>query len=159
MPDRRFSVDAMQFRFRLMAGLVLLVFGTLFGRLIDLQVVHGDAYREKAEDNRIRDEVLRAHRGQLLDRYGRVLADNAPSFHLILDPQHRSLRKDRDRLVRVVEEIAPLIGRSAQEILETVDETRRTGRPPLTLARALDFRTRSLLEERMETLPGVEVRA
>ncbi len=105
MAGRRFSFDVLLGRFRILMILPALVFGGIFIRLIALQVVRGEEYRQQAEENRIRPEILRAHRGRLLDRQGRVLADNAPSFQLSLDPRDRAFRRDHAAMEEAVQEL------------------------------------------------------
>lgn len=55
---------------------VFLAFGLLFIRLISLQIISGNRYRVLAEENRVRKVKLPAPRGKILDRNGRVLAEN-----------------------------------------------------------------------------------
>jgi penicillin-binding protein 2 len=156
--DRRHGTEFRQGRFRALAAVALLLFGAITVRLFELQVLRGTWYREQAEENRIRPEVLRAHRGRLLDVQGRVLADNAPSFHLVFDPRDRVFRRNRPALRSVVEELARILERDPAALQAQVDQARRAGLPPLALARGLDFATLSMLEERMEHLPGAEAR-
>jgi penicillin-binding protein 2 len=49
-----------------------------------VQVSEGAAYRELADHNRLRRAPLLAPRGLILDRRGRVLVENAPSYSLLL---------------------------------------------------------------------------
>jgi penicillin-binding protein 2 len=56
----------------------------LLGRLVLLQVVRYEEYTLRAEGNRSRIEVKPAPRGLILDRNGRVLAENRPSYQLEL---------------------------------------------------------------------------
>ncbi len=49
-----------------------------------LQIGHHKMYAEMAERNRIRNLPAIAPRGRILDRYGRVLADNFPAFSVLL---------------------------------------------------------------------------
>ena len=49
-----------------------------------LQIGHHRLYAEMAERNRIRNLPVIAPRGRILDRYGRVLADNFPAFSVLL---------------------------------------------------------------------------
>jgi penicillin-binding protein 2 len=62
----------------------LLVVAVLLGiaRLIDLQIIQGEYFRELAEGNRIRRIPIRAPRGQILDRNGKALARNVPVYKL-----------------------------------------------------------------------------
>lgn len=59
-----------------------------------LQVLKGREYQAKAETNRIRTVPIAAPRGPLLDRQGRVLVENRPSFNIVLTPEHS---EDLDR--------------------------------------------------------------
>jgi penicillin-binding protein 2 len=71
------------------AFLFLLVFaslGLLHLRLVDLQLVHGAQWRDLAENNRLRRLPLPGPRGWVYDRRGEVLAENVPSWELLLFP-------------------------------------------------------------------------
>jgi penicillin-binding protein 2 len=61
-----------------------------------LQVVRGRYFRERAENNRRRDVTIAAPRGVLLDRNGRVLVENRPSFNVVVNPEGAG---DLDRTV------------------------------------------------------------
>ena len=60
-----------------MVGLLLVGFWKL-------QVVDSDKYSQMAERNRVRAIPIIAPRGRMLDRDGRVLVDNYPSFSVLL---------------------------------------------------------------------------
>ncbi len=69
---------------------LLLAFG-----LWRLQVVGGDYYEQLAEKNRIRTVPILAPRGKIVDRQGRIIVDNYPSFSaLLLRDQQRNLDGD-----------------------------------------------------------------
>lgn len=53
-------------------------FFILISRLFQLTVVKGDYYRGLSERNRIREVVVEAQRGKIVDRKGYVLAENTP---------------------------------------------------------------------------------
>ena len=52
----------------------------LFVRLFTLTVVEGSEWEKKAESISIKRVYTSAPRGEILDRYGRLLAGNRPSF-------------------------------------------------------------------------------
>ncbi|MFH1408154.1 MAG: penicillin-binding transpeptidase domain-containing protein, partial [Patescibacteria group bacterium] len=54
----------------------------LISRLFVLQIVKGSYYETVSDENRIRAEVLKAYRGVIKDREGRILAQNSPSFNI-----------------------------------------------------------------------------
>ncbi|PSH03980.1 MAG: penicillin-binding protein 2 [Acidobacteria bacterium] len=58
---------------------VLLIFG-----LWRLQILHSDTYANMAEQNRVKEVPILAPRGRLLDREGRPVVDNYPSFSALL---------------------------------------------------------------------------
>jgi penicillin-binding protein 2 len=58
---------------------LLLIFG-----LWRLQVLHSDYYTSMAEQNRVKEVPILAPRGRLLDREGRPIVDNYPSFSALL---------------------------------------------------------------------------
>jgi penicillin-binding protein 2 len=65
---------------------VFLVFGALHLRIAQLQLVEGAHWRRMAENNRLRRLPLAAVRGRIYDRRGHVLADNLPTWNLLLFP-------------------------------------------------------------------------
>lgn len=68
------------------AALVLLFF-FLGLRLYDLQIVQGEDYRQRADDNRFDLVEMPALRGVMYDRNGVILTRNQPSFELGLVPE------------------------------------------------------------------------
>src|SRR5271170_2092566 len=77
--------------------IVLGIFLILAYGLWRLQVVQSDFYATLAEKNRIRNVPILAPRGKILDRYGRTIVDNYPSFSaLLLRDSSRDLNADAD---------------------------------------------------------------
>jgi penicillin-binding protein 2 len=74
---------------------ILGIFLILAYGLWRLQVMQSDFYSLAAEKNRIRNVPLLAPRGRILDREGRVIVDNYPSFSaLLLRDSSRDLSAD-----------------------------------------------------------------
>lgn len=71
---------AVEKRFKIMTGIVFLIFAMLLIQLGNLQLVNADLYKRLSEGNRIRILPISAPRGNLIDRYGRVIATNRPGF-------------------------------------------------------------------------------
>jgi penicillin-binding protein 2 len=66
-----------------------------------LQVMQSDLYANLAERNRIRNVPILAPRGKILDRQGRVIVDNYPSFSaLLLRDSSRDLNADADLIAQ-----------------------------------------------------------
>jgi penicillin-binding protein 2 len=74
---------------------ILAVFLFLAYGLWQLQVSKSDYYSAAAERNRIREVPILAPRGKILDRYGRTIVDNYPSFTaLLMRDSSRDLNAD-----------------------------------------------------------------
>src|ERR1700757_3603973 len=81
--------------------LILAVFLVLAWGLWSLQVMQGDFYSLAAEKNRIRNVPVLAPRGRILDREGRTIVDNYPSFSaLLLRDSTRDLIADSDAIAQ-----------------------------------------------------------
>ncbi|MDE0410319.1 MAG: penicillin-binding protein 2, partial [Alphaproteobacteria bacterium] len=71
----------------LVGGVQVGLIGLLAGRLVQLQVVEGERYSRRAEDNRTAERPLAPERGEILDRRGRPLARNRETYRLLLVPE------------------------------------------------------------------------
>lgn len=72
-------------RLVLLLGMVLIGLVGLAAQLTRLTVVQGAALREEAESRLINQRWSPTYRGRILDRAGRVLAEDRPSFDLTVD--------------------------------------------------------------------------
>lgn len=82
------------------------------------QVLRGDDYARQAENNRQRSVPINASRGFILDRNGKLLAENEPSFTLLL---YRRETKDVEASLRFV---SGLLGRPIEELRRRVERSR-----------------------------------
>jgi penicillin-binding protein 2 len=83
------------FRLTIIQYVILAIFLVLSFGLWRLQVSGNEKYSSLAEQNRIKQVPILAPRGKILDREGRIIVDNYPSFSvLLLRDQHRDLYGD-----------------------------------------------------------------
>lgn len=88
-----------QFKLTIVQYAILGIFLVLGYGLWRLQVVGSGKYESMAEHNRIRTVPILAPRGKILDREGRVIVDNYPSFSvLLLRDQVKNLDADIDKI-------------------------------------------------------------
>ncbi len=81
--------------------IILGIFLILAYGLWRLQVMQSDFYSLAAEKNRIRNVPVLAPRGRILDREGRTIVDNYPSFSaLLLRDSSRDLSADADLIAQ-----------------------------------------------------------
>ncbi|HVI08038.1 MAG TPA: penicillin-binding protein 2 [Candidatus Binatia bacterium] len=81
--------------------IILAIFLVLAYGLWRLQVMQSNVYATLAEKNRVRNVPILAPRGKILDREGRVIVDNYPSFSaLLLRDSSRDLNADADLIAQ-----------------------------------------------------------
>src|SRR2546421_2740876 len=73
-----------QGRLAVASYIIVGMIGVLLLGFWKLQVIDADKYSSMAERNRVRYIPVIAPRGRMLDRDGRVLVDNRPSFSVLL---------------------------------------------------------------------------
>ncbi|MGB6198756.1 MAG: penicillin-binding protein 2 [Candidatus Acidiferrales bacterium] len=95
-------------------GIVALIGLLLFG-FWNLQVIRTTYYAGMAERNRVRSIPIIAPRGSILDREGRVLVDNYPSFSVLL------LRDDPKLLQSLLPQIADGLGVTLADLQQQID--------------------------------------
>ena len=59
----------------------------LIARLVYLQVIQHELYTTQSEKNRVQLEAVAPTRGLIYDRQGQLLADNQPSYSVLLIPE------------------------------------------------------------------------
>src|SRR5437899_1608010 len=131
---------------------ILGIFLVLAYGLWRLQVVSNDRYEVLAEKNRVRTVPMLAPRGKILDREGRILVDNYPSFSvLLLRDQVRTLDGDIDK-------IAAGLNMSAADIRERVRRVSfMPGYQPIVLKDDITPDELAFIEAHKNELPELEL--
>jgi penicillin-binding protein 2 len=137
----------------IIAGLaVLLLTVVLVYRLVQLQVVEHQVFAEMSQGNRLRIEPLAPTRGLVLDRNGRILAENLPAWELVLIPEQVA---DVDQMLESLERLGLVEHDDHAALSDLVRSHRRFER----------VRLGSLTEEqaarfavRRHRYPGVDIR-
>ena len=145
-------------RFGILAGLGLACFGLIVLGLIRLQVFQHDALVRLADQNRIRLDVIRAPRGVIFDRAGRVLADNQPSFSIVFRPAPIESTLRARTVVRTdwLLKVAGVIASDTVEVKRKQQEANRTGQTAV-LRRSAPYAVMAAVEESRSLLPGIDV--
>ncbi|NCC99549.1 MAG: PASTA domain-containing protein [Bacteroidia bacterium] len=79
-------------RFGFVFIVVLALFGVVFGRIIYLQNVEGDALRKLAEKRISEPDTIKAKRGNILSDDGRLMASSIPTYYLYMDMRVEALK-------------------------------------------------------------------
>lgn len=134
----------------LLAGAQTGVFAALVARLHYLQVERSAEFALLADDNRANQRLLVPPRGRILDRLGRPLARNVPTYRLLV------VREKAGDLRPMLEHVAALIDLPDGRLERTLAEAR--GRPaflPVIVREDLSWDEVSRLAVRSPELPGV----
>ena len=138
---------------------VVVGFVLLAGAFWFFQIIQHEQFREMAENNHQRELVLRAPRGVLYDRNGKVLVENRPSFTVSIV---RAQSTDLDRTIRVLAAVAGLEEPRVREIVErgktlpgyrpiVVIQDATLAQVSAIMARRLDFELPDVVVERVPT--------
>lgn len=133
-------------------GIILIIWGMIIiASLWYMQVVKGEGYEKKAARNRIRLVRVPPPRGTIFDRNGKVLADNRPSFDVMVNPTEID---NREKLIKTLEEILEI----PSDILAKRLDTFKT-RPfePVRIAADIGLESATILEEMSPALAGIGV--
>jgi penicillin-binding protein 2 len=124
-----------------------------------LQVLQHAKYEEMAENNHQRTLALRAPRGLVFDRDGRVLVENRNSYSISIDREHT---KDLSRTIRILSQVLGVDEASIQTIVDrhrreptyrpiTVVQDATLAQVAAVSARRLDFELPDVVVQRVPT--------
>lgn len=151
-----------QVRLLVLHVLVMSLLLSLGGRLWYLQVMNGAHYRQVAADNRIRDVVVPAVRGQILDDAGRPLVRNRTA--LVVSVDRTVLQRLPDDGAAVLHRLAGVLGTTYEQLALKVrlcgpgiQRPCWPGSPyqPIPVDDRVDSRRALQIMERQEDFPGV----
>lgn len=104
--------------------LILVSYGIVFGIILlllgfwKLQIVQSGHYSDLAEKNRVRSIPIIAPRGKILDRNGRVVVDNYPSFSILL------LRDDPAQIQKDLAQITAGLNITPEDLKQQLEEAK-----------------------------------
>lgn len=137
-------------RAALLGGAQLLFMGGLAARMRFLQVEQADQYRLLAEENRINVRLIPPSRGEVFDRNGRRLAQNSPSYRIVI------VREDAGDVDTALSRLAQIIKLDAETVERVKQEVNRSA-PflPVTIASDVTWEDISRVSVNAPALPGI----
>jgi penicillin-binding protein 2 len=133
-----------------MGGSMLAFMGVLGLRMRYMQVEQADQFRVLAEENRISIRLIAPARGQIYDRTGAVIAENQPSYRIIM------VREDAGDIDMVMRRLSTLIDLSPEEQERALKEMRESrGDTQVTVADRVSWDDISKVAINAPALPGV----
>ncbi len=134
------------YAFLFLTSLIVLV---LIIRFFQIQILRYETFSKKSDINRIRAIALTAPRGLILDRNGKILVDNYPTF--ILNAIPGEIENKNEAFIRISE----CTGLDINIILGNYKKYFRSPFVPVRLAKDLTLQQISLLEEHRLDLSGI----
>lgn len=137
-----------------------LIFFCLSGRLFYLQSVRYEDNLQSSDENRLRRVVLKAERGLIYDRKGRLLVGNRPSYQIaILPGEIRKMKpEEKDSLFKRLIRLKDLQGEAVFDSAVVDTMFQRCGWKSHGTLRILEdasVEQVSIVEERSSEFPGV----
>ncbi len=150
------QIREFQDRFRYLYAILFVAMSLLLSRLIYLQILQGEQFRQYSEENRIKRVRISAPRGMIFDRERRLLVDNRPAFDLEIIPQYLKESKKTDQVVAL---LAKLIAFPEDQILDKLNKART--KPPsegVLIKSDLTREEVARVKSWQINMPGVEIR-
>jgi penicillin-binding protein 2 len=128
-------------------------FLVLSGAFFRTQIIQHDKFQLKAETNRLRPISLTPPRGAILDRRGRIIAENVPGYSVKL------LAPNKDSLRAVLAQVGRFVPVDTSEITEILRRFAQARYQPVVVFGDATFETIARLEEHRAVLPGLVIQS
>jgi penicillin-binding protein 2 len=138
-------------------GLILLLFAIITVRLVEMQLVRGEEFAERARENHIVRQNILPTRGLIVDRNGEPLVRNVGVYSATILPE--MLPESPEARYRIYLRLQELIGVSPLMVQTRVEEAVAAGRDfiAIRIATNLPREAALALEEAAVDLPGVSL--
>jgi len=134
---------------------ILIIIGTILGRVIYLQTVKGEYYQAYSQTNRQRIIPIPSERGLVLDANNVELTKNIPNFSLALVPQ--DLPRKEDEREEIVKHLASLTNQEEDIIREKIEEYGNYSYESIIIQEDLDYETAISIQIAAGDLPGLHI--
>ncbi|MBU1564326.1 MAG: penicillin-binding protein 2 [Proteobacteria bacterium] len=146
------ALDLLKKRLLGVAVVVLFFFVLIVLRLWNLQIVDGPEYEKRSYGNRVRVRQMAPPRGHILDRNGREIVTNRPSFDVLL------IQEDSYDIGDVLKRLAPILGTDVSDLWAKVREASSNPRyMPVRLKEDIDWQTLAYLENHNREFSGIRI--
>lgn len=103
-------IEKIKDRYNILIFLTFIIFAVLAFKLASLTIVEGEEMRRISQNKRVKQISITAPRGEIRDRYGRLLAGNDPSFTVQIMKDELNIKDSEKRnnailkLIRILED-------------------------------------------------------
>ncbi|HEX6176859.1 MAG TPA: penicillin-binding protein 2 [Thermoanaerobaculia bacterium] len=150
----------LQFRINAVMWTIAAAFVFLAGSFWFVQGVQAEKYRGLAEANSLRELKVPAKRGLIMDRTGKILADNQPAYSLVVDRvvMRPILKRDPKRQEKLVTYLAGVLNLPPQELIARFEKGKSIPRTqPLEIAEDLSVQQVASIQAQAIIFPELTV--
>src|SRR5690606_28254823 len=138
---------------RLMGALFAITFvvATLLTAFFQTQVVRGEQFAVRSEENRLRPVTIPAPRGTIYDRYGEIIATSIPGYSLTLLPG------EEETVRQTLIDLSSFLGLAESDIERLMQQRARRPHDLLTVTEDATYAQVAAIEERRSAFPNLLV--
>jgi len=126
-------------KFYWVSAIMLLIAVCIAVRLVDLQLVEGDAYREKAEAATLKNFTIAPNRGNIFGANNQLLASSVPEYEVRFDAVTVPEEIYRKEIKMLADSLADFLKTSPSSIKKKLDRARLSKNRYLLIAKNLDY--------------------
>lgn len=134
---------------------IIITIAILAGRVFYLVFFRGDYYSEISRGNRIKSVVIKAPRGIILDKKGKILARNMPSIDVVAIPS--DLPKDEKKKEDMAKELAEILDMNFGNVEIILDSQDIKSSSPVLLKGNISKEQTLIIAEKKNIFPGIEL--
>jgi penicillin-binding protein 2 len=132
--------------------LIIFFFVVIVARLWVLQISSVEEYKHLADNNRVRIRSVPPPRGHILDKFGREIVTNRPSFNVVM------IREDSFDIDDVLKRLSSVLDEDLEKLWEKIRDA--AGTPlylPIILKEDIDWETLAYLENHKYKFSGIRI--
>ncbi len=149
----RDELELLRWRITFIGYVIIAAFLVLLFGFWNAQIVQSTYYYDRAEQNRIREVPLVAPRGKIYDRYHRILADNRPSYNIILIRENSPHTVEQTAAV-----LSPGVDIPVRDLLDRINRKRREPKfRPIVLKEDVSVADIAFVKAHRYELPEISV--
>ncbi|HEX2078651.1 MAG TPA: penicillin-binding protein 2 [Longimicrobium sp.] len=130
---------------------VTFIIAVLLTAFFHTQVMAGEQYAQRSEENRLRGIPIPAPRGTILDRNGEVVATSITAYSIAVLPGDSALVRN------TLNDLAPFLGLAGENLEELMERRNRRPHDLLEVTDRATFSQAAAIEERRAAFPNLMV--
>ena len=133
--------------------LVLIAMLILAGRVFYLDFMKSAYYSELSKENRVREIVIKAPRGKIVDKFGTVLVKNTPSVDVVIVPS--DLPDGLAERQKIAAILADILNLDKKELIKTIESQDKNSLKPVLIKENISNDQALIISEKTSGLGGV----